>query len=532
MIFLLSFLIVAFGQPSFSSIIGILAAACGYALFWHALLKYPEKKKRFWISFLWFTAVSIVQLSWMSSIEYQGIYILFVWLFFSVGFGAQFAIFSLLIPQKGNLRIFEGLALASLWVIFEWSRFYFLCGFSWNLAGLALSNRYAIQFASIFGILGLSFAVFLINLLGLRALQKKTAPSYFSWGIAFSLPFIFGYFHLQFHEKKKEGSPSLNCLLVQPGLLPDEKIPLASNPKAFIYPTKQWEKILCLLKQYENEKIDLIVFPEAVVPFGSEYPYYPINRVKQSFYRFFPKVSEEKFPSGEDLVSNLFWCQSLSNLLQSEIVIGLDHQDSLRNGYNSAFHVVPGEKTANRYDKQILLPLAEAPPFQWLLPFVKYYGITSFFTPGKEVKVFSGKVPFSTSICYEETFPQQMRKGRLQGAKLFVNVTNDGWYPFSKLGSQQYEHARIRTVENGVPLLRACNTGITTAIDSLGNTVGILREYDEKGDIFSGILYTKVSLYEYKTLYTIWGNWGILTVCFLSLGIFGLFNLIKSQDFR
>ncbi len=125
----------------------------------------------------------------------------------------------------------------------------------------------------------------------------------------------------------------------------------------------------------------------------------------------------------------------------------------------------------------------------------------------KSRKVFASKVPLSASICYEETFSHHMRQSRQKGASMFVNLTNDNWYPNSKLPQQHFDHARLRAVENGVPMVRACNTGVTAAIDSLGRIIGQITE-----ETRAGVLVAKVPLYHYSTLYSFWGDWGIVSL--------------------
>ena len=126
----------------------------------------------------------------------------------------------------------------------------------------------------------------------------------------------------------------------------------------------------------------------------------------------------------------------------------------------------------------------------------------------------------SFSICYDETFPQKVREGRKLGAKLLVNVTNDGWYPFSRLPSQHFEHAKFRAIENGAPLIRACNTGVSASVDSLGRTVACLKEKNSKNLLYAKALFSEVETYTYSTLYTFWGDWGMVSLCLLFLGNF------------
>ena len=121
----------------------------------------------------------------------------------------------------------------------------------------------------------------------------------------------------------------------------------------------------------------------------------------------------------------------------------------------------------------------------------------------------------SLSVCYEECFPHIMREGRQKGAQLFVNVTNDGWYPYSRLPEQHFIHGRMRAIENGVPLLRACNTGVTAGVDSLGRTIARFENSEGNFELEKGALYIPLNLYSFSTLYTFWGD---VLILILSLG--------------
>lgn len=526
---LISFLIVTFGIPSFAPMLGPIAAAVGYALFWRAIRIYPFAKQRFWRSSLWYGSISLIQLSWMTSIEFQGIYILAVWIGLSIWLGIQFGLLSILIPYNRPLKFARILAIASLWTLLEWSRYHYVfCGYSWNLSGIAFGNTPAIQWAAIFGVLGLSFWVIFVNLMGLRAFLRRGIPNYLIWIAAAAMPYCFGVAHSFYHDKKAINSPDFACCLVQTGLMPPEKIPIQGRLRSFISPYEQWEKILYYLKNAQDSEVNLIVLPEAAVPFSSTAYVYERKIVEPMFHRLFGPLPQGVFPKlhapygleSTQKVSNQFWAQTLSNLFKSEVILGLDHADEGGDSYNSAFHFIPFRNTASRYDKRVLMPLAEYLPFKWLAPLVKNYGITDFFIPGKEAVLFHGKIPLSATICYEETFPHKVREGRLKGGKLFVNLTNDGWYPASRLPSQHLEHAKFRAIENGIPLIRSCNTGVTAVIDSLGRCVDRIDQHDGKKKFMRGALLAKVNLYEHTPIFLLWGNWGIVFLSCLFLGIF------------
>jgi len=187
--------------------------------------------------------------------------------------------------------------------------------------------------------------------------------------------------------------------------------------------------------------------------------------------------------------------------------------------FSAALRYSPGKFSSERYEKQILVPLAEYVPFEWCRSLVAGYGITEFYTHGRESKVFAGPQPISLSICYEETFPDVMREGRIKGAELFVNLTNDNWYPNSKLPKQHFDHARIRAVENGTPLLRACNSGITAVINARGELVDQLKAPE-------GVLFATVPQGSFSTLYTFFGDALILGI---SLGFMISFFLFSRR---
>ena len=74
-------------------------------------------------------------------------------------------------------------------------------------------------------------------------------------------------------------------------------------------------------------------------------------------------------------------------------------------------------------------------------------------------------------ICYESIFPDEVRQFAKNGAELFVNISNDGWYGDGGAPRQHLNMARMRAVENNRWLLRDTNTGITAVIDPYGRVV-------------------------------------------------------------
>ena len=538
----LSFLIVAFGQPAWVPELGLVTGCIGYALYWRVMFCWPERRFRFLMATAWFAGVQMIHLSWMTADDYQGTYIYGLWLFLSVGMGLQFGLLSLLVRRKNLARLWKIGAICSVWTIMEWSRLFLLTGFSLNPVGLAITGWiYPMQLASIAGVYGLSFFVIFTNLLAVRvwALSDQIRPVYL-WIAMTAVPYVFGFCHLTLHEQmaKRGGQGEMHALLVQtatPPAVGGQGVGELPQLNAF----QQWVKILELVKEQRGQVVDLVVLPETAAPYPSTMELYPQGGVRAAFIAVFgqeganalpPLVPSRVLNSGGkpqyvQYVSNRYWAQGLANLFEAELVAGMEDRveglDGVQTSYSAALHFSPHQSTQNRYEKRILLPMAEYIPNDWCRSIAAHYGIVDSFAPGTEAKVFTTDrtPPMGFSICYEETYGDLVRESRQLGAELLVNLTNDAWYPFSRLPKQHFDHARLRSVENGVPMLRACNTGITSGIDSLGNIVGMLGDGSKESEWEAGTLHVELPTYHYRTLYSWLGDGLIIGVSFILTGL-------------
>lgn len=521
-----SFLLVALGQPAWVRGFGVLAAAFGFALFWRAMLSFPSKRDRFLLSMGWFACVQGVQLSWMATMDYMGPLILAVYLFLILGMGAQFALLSFFFDRPINgLRV---LSIAGCWAIFEWLRLFFICGFTWNPIGLALvDSPYSLQFAAVWGIFGLSFWVIVVNLAALQALIEKSTKKIAIWGAMALLPYAFGLVHQKWVETYVPTSGTLNVALVQTGLFPEQKEFLSGSPDDYIQPLDQWARILNVLD--ETKRVDLIVLPEAALPLGAHGAGYTLESVKKYFDESdFPplKTPYAHYDWRGWKVSNAFLVQALANRFKSHVILGLDDAD-FNGKYNAAFHFRPDDLPYERYEKRILAPIAEYVPMRQWRRFARFvaeqFGIYSSFNAGTKVKIFHATFPIGVSICLEETFSNLTRELRTKGAELFVNLTNDVWFPGSKLPRQHFDHGRVRAAENGVYILRACNTGITGVIDCFGNPLDQLPVSEER----ASALYISLPIRSFATLYTWWGDSAILGISVAGILLHFLFQKKK-----
>lgn len=527
----LSFFLVAFGQPATIPYLGVFSAVCGFALFWWAMIQFSG---RFWLSVFWFASVQAVQLFWMASPHYMGWMILVVYGGLVFCLGVQFGLLAFFFREAKSFTISKGLAVAGAWVLLEWSRLFVLSGFPFNPVGLSLTDSIAVQWAALGGVFGLSFWVIWVNVLCFNAfLLRRLKPTLLFISMAL-LPYFFGGIHPLLISKWMTPPKEIKVALLQTALLPEQRSYTSVDPKSYIHPLDQWQRVWDLLPA--NLSFDLIVLPEAAFPYGASRPLLSYERVKKAWIEQYGVKAIADFPPLEApyayltegngrmfaKVSHLFIAQSLSNHLKADLILGLDDEDA-HGKYNAAFHIQPRKKIC-RYEKRILVPVSEYLPLEnidFLSAFyAKEYNIFDSLSAGKEAKIFSSFVPIGPSVCYEEIFGYAMRQMRLRGAQLFVNVTNDVWYPGTQLPWQHFHHARIRAVENGVYLLRACNTGVTGGVDCFGRMLSCLPVSDHR----AGLLGLTLSISSYPTLYTICGD---LLFVFLSL-----FFLLRNRLMR
>ncbi len=156
--------------------------------------------------------------------------------------------------------------------------------------------------------------------------------------------------------------------------------------------------------------------------------------------------------------------------------------------YNSLLVIDDKGEVLDGYDKIHLVPFGEYLPFQDFLEslgFMQLTGVRGGFSAGTGPRLLAipGAPPASPLICYEIIFPDDVVEKSARPGWL-LNITNDAWFGSSAGPYQHFHQARVRAVEQGLPVVRAANTGISAMIDPYGR---ILAEIDlgEKGAIDS-----------------------------------------------
>jgi apolipoprotein N-acyltransferase len=182
--------------------------------------------------------------------------------------------------------------------------------------------------------------------------------------------------------------------------------------------------------------------------------------------------------------------------------------------YNSIYLIGDDGGILSVYDKLHLVPFGEYLPFQDLMEKLGFEQLTKVrggFIPGTRRRTIA--VPRAPRmlplICYEAIFPSDAMTGDDRPGWI-VNLTNDGWFGISTGPYQHLQQARLRAVEQGLPLVRAANTGISAVVDPLGRIVAQLELGRE------GVLDSSLPAAIPPTLYARTGNIPIIVVLLIA----------------
>jgi apolipoprotein N-acyltransferase len=231
-------------------------------------------------------------------------------------------------------------------------------------------------------------------------------------------------------------------------------------------------------------------------------------------------IPETAFPWPQNNLPTglLNYLQNFSNISSSNILLGLIGEVPSANGiqYTNRATGLSPHSEPYQYDKVHLVPFGEfiPPGFHW---FVKAFRVPmSDFARGKiEQAPFAitrtgqADIYAAITICYEDVFGGELAHRLNQSDKpvnLLINMTNLAWFGKSQASSQQLRLSQLRSLETGLPALRATNTGITSVLGSDGKILSSLPEFTQAS------LITQVQAYSGKTPYVRWGNLPILSL--------------------
>jgi apolipoprotein N-acyltransferase len=355
---------------------------------------------------------------------------------------------------RGAARL---LALAAALTIAEWLRGHLFTGFPWNAYGYALTGPLMLaQGAALIGIWGLTFlavAVFASP----AVLADDRGDTRRPWlpvtlG-AIVLAALAGYGALRLARTPAAFVDGVRLRIMQPNLQQDDK---------FNYAAKQ--KVMSLYLDLSDRStgpqsagvrdVTHLIWPESAFPFL-------LTREPDALAQIATLL-----PPGTVLITGAVRAPELPTGKKLERV------------YNSIYVIDHDGSILSVYDKLHLVPFGEYLPFQNFLERLGLMQLTKVpggFIAGERRRALS--VPRAPSmlpfICYEIIFPGEAVPGGERPGWL-INLTNDGWFGVSSGPYQHLQQARVRAIEQGLPLVRAANTGVSAVVDPLGRIVKAL----------------------------------------------------------
>jgi apolipoprotein N-acyltransferase len=344
-----------------------------------------------------------------------------------------------------------------LWAAFEYANEHLFTGFHWlPLAASQASHLRLIQAAEFGGTCSVSFLIVLVNaaltLLVMRFLRNSrgrvpigvAVGAGVASGVFLAWTWLWGSGRIEQLEKEASHARTLRVRLVNPAVPQDVKWTIPYRAEAV--------KALAALSRRGSGKVDLVIWPEAAVPF------------------FFGKD-----PSRSGRIYDL------SNELKTPILFGAPGQGFSKNAVvftNSAFLVAPGRKLVGRYDKRSLVPFGEYVPQGRLLSFVPPVarGLAyAALTPGDHPKPLrAANVKLGILICYETIFRDLVQETSRGGVDVLVNLSNDAW--LGEAGAlQHFAMARFSAIEARRPVVRVANRGTSAVFDSAGRARCVMK---------------------------------------------------------
>jgi apolipoprotein N-acyltransferase len=343
----------------------------------------------------------------------------------------------------GIRRIF---LFAALLALSEWLRGRLFTGFPWNALGYAAEAFDGLsQLAAYVGVWGLTFLVILWSCLpALWAdVERRGSGRLWAQGILIAIVPLWALGMLRLENAPSPTVPGVTVRIVQPNIPQNDKWRI-DNAETIL------DQLLALsIEPAGNDHPTHIVWPESSVPFLIDESKEALDEIARTF------------PDSTVLL--------MGSLRRSATGSG---RPGLPLVYNSLFAIEGTGRPLAVYDKSHLVPYGEYLPLaKWLerLGFRRLVPVPGSFDAGPGINTYaiSRTPPFSPLICYEAIFPRQVILHHRRPEWL-LNITNDGWFGLTSGPYQHLAQSRFRSIEEGLPLIRAANTGISAVVDAHG----------------------------------------------------------------
>ncbi|BDB95960.1 apolipoprotein N-acyltransferase [Candidatus Hydrogenosomobacter endosymbioticus] len=406
----------------------------------------------------------------------------------------SYALFISRISQHGKIGSYA-VAFSCLYSIIEILRGHILSGFPWNLVAYIWSECIEIsQIASAIGSYGIgaitTAAACLFSYIVLS--KRRLLLPALAFIVPISAMYTYGYIRLS--GRSIEYHENIVVRIVQPSIIQKNKIcPEMAE--------KNLTELLALSNSYGAEKITHTIWPESSIP-----------------WTISDDVMHIVFDKLRMINNNTILIAGSGYIFEQERNLIATNAMVVKNATN--INVI--------YSKSHLLPFGEYVPFRRFIELAvdaKYVQKVTpgamDFSPGYGVKTvrIDNAPPFSPLICYEAIFPGEVIKNN-DRAQWIINITNDGWFGDTSGPYQHFSSVKFRAIEEGVPIARAANTGISAMIDPYGIEINKLP-------IFScGIIDCKLPKPIPSTIYGMYGKTIDLALALLLIAVFAFVSAI------
>jgi apolipoprotein N-acyltransferase len=361
--------------------------------------------------------------------------------------------------RKGNSTIPFALAFAAFWIITEWLRSWVFTGYVWNPLSVIAVDLFPASAMRSIGTYGLSgviilFSAVILGLIGAIGMGQGKAVTARMFDIALLSLLTAGLGWIGSGTAIKRAGPPQEITITQPNISQTDKY----KPG---YEAINFRRLAENSRPLPSQGPRLMIWPEAAVHYQLEsgYP-----------FRFYQSQPGESAVGGRMALASLMGPDDV--LMTGVDRLEIDKEGQLVGARNSMVVMSADTEIIGRYDKAHLVPYGEYLPLPWLL---KPLGLArlvpgdiSFWPgPGPQTLLLKQRnVKVGFQICYEIIFSGQV-VDRANRPDFIVNSSNDAW--FGTIGPPQFlEQARLRALEEGLPVIRATPTGISAIIDADG----------------------------------------------------------------
>ncbi len=398
------------------------------------------------------------------------------------------------------------LSLAAMMTLAEWLRGHVFTGFPWNAFGYTLMPApILMQGAALVGLWGMTLAAFLVFAAPVLVLDERRRRGNIVTLLVVAVLFLanLGYGAVRLTLAADATVPGVALRLVQPVVAQDEKWSPGRDSAVL---QRYLQLSATGIKEGAPPPFSILIWPETALPF---------------FLTDQPNALAAigaLLPKGTTLITGAARNEP-----------GAD-PDAAGRVFNSIYVIGEDGVIRDAYDKVHLVPFGEYLPFDGVLSRLGLHQMVALpggFDAGTRLRTLplEGAPSFGPLICYEIIFPGAATDHRLRPQWL-VNVTNDGWFGDTPGPHQHLQQARVRAVEEGLPLARAANTGISAIVDPYGRITAQLPL--EQSGVVDGALPQALA----ETTYEQYGDliFAVGVLLALLLAIVAVFTPAKTRN--